>query len=213
MVKRDILPANATPLERSAALAAADIERVEIPLRSLWDPYSCPEPFLVHLASAWSVDRWVETWPVDVKRKVIAESFNLHQRKGTRAAIRKAVEPLGFVVEFVEWYRTAPRGVPGTFRLSVGVLDTGITEELYYELERLIDDAKPVSRHLIGLSITMQSQAQVNYAVAAYDGDIMTVYPYIPEELVAYATASPALGQHIIDTVTVYPWPSNSSDS
>ncbi|AOB29906.1 phage tail protein [Bordetella sp. H567] len=205
MAKRDMLPANATPLERSTALAAAGIERVEIPLRALWDPYNCPEPFLVHLASAWSVDRWVESWPVDVKRRVIAESFNLHQRKGTRAAIRKAVEPLGFVVEFIEWYRMAPRGVPGTFRLSVGVLDTGITEDLYYELERLIDDAKPLSRHLIGLSITMQTEAQVNYAVAAYDGDTMTVYPYIPEELVATATAAPAIGQHIIDTVTVYP--------
>jgi phage tail P2-like protein len=200
-----MLPDNATPLERGTALAAADIERVEIPLRALWDPYACPEPFLVHLASAWSVDRWVDSWPVDVKRRVIAESFGLHQRKGTRASIRRAVEPLGFVVEFVEWYRMTPRGVPGTFRLSVGVLDTGITEELYGELERLIDDAKPLSRHLIGLAITMQTSAAVNYAVAAYDGDTMTVYPYIPEELVATATASPALGQHIIDTVTVYP--------
>ena len=31
---------------------------------------------------------------------------------------------------------------PGAFKLDVGVLDTGITELMYAELERLIDDAK-----------------------------------------------------------------------
>lgn len=34
------------------------------------------------------------------------------------------------------------------FRLDIGVHDQGITEETYLELERLISDAKPCSRHL-----------------------------------------------------------------
>lgn len=205
MTKRDMLPANASTLERAAALTAAGIEQVEIPLRALWDPYSCPEPFLVHLAAAWSVDRWVESWPVDVKRKVIAGAFNLHQRKGTRSAIRKAVEPLGFVVEFVEWYRMVPRGVPGTFRLRVGVLDTGITEDLYYELERLIDDAKPLSRHLAGLEITSEVRSTLNYGIASYHGDELTVYPYQPKPIEVSASSSAGLATHIIDMLTVYP--------
>ena len=33
---------------------------------------------------------------------------------------------------------------------------TGITEETYKELERLISDAKPCSRHLLGMSINLQ---------------------------------------------------------
>lgn len=41
----------------------------------------------------------------------------------------------------------------GTFRLDIGVLESGITEEMYLEMERLIADAKPASRHLIGLNI------------------------------------------------------------
>ncbi len=45
------------------------------------------------------------------------------------------------------------RRPPGTFRLDIGVLETGITEEMYQEMERLIADAKPLSRHLIGLNI------------------------------------------------------------
>lgn len=35
--------------------------------------------------------------------------------------------------------------------------DQGITEDTYLELERLISDAKPCSRHMIGMSINLQT--------------------------------------------------------
>jgi phage protein D len=41
----------------------------------------------------------------------------------------------------VEWWQLNPTGIPGTFALKVGVLDTGITDQMYQELSALIDDA------------------------------------------------------------------------
>ena len=66
---------------------------------------------------------------------------------------------------------------PGTFELDIGVLDSGIYDAMYQEMERLINDAKPASRHLIGLTITQDIPGTVYLAAAMYDAEILTVYP------------------------------------
>lgn len=69
--------------------------------------------------------------------------------------MRRVVEPFGFLIRIIEWWQTGE--APGTFRLDIGVQDQGITEDTYLELERLISDAKPCSRHMIGMSINLQT--------------------------------------------------------
>ncbi|MBN0056565.1 phage tail protein I, partial [Pseudomonas aeruginosa] len=92
-----------------------------------------------------------------------------HSRKGTIGALRRVVEPLGYLIEVREWWQQAPAGIPGTFELLVGVLETGITEEMYEELTWLIDDAKPLTRHLVGLAISLESTGSVRLGAAVYD--------------------------------------------
>lgn len=146
-----LLPVGSSPLEVAAARACADIENTPVPLRRLWSPDSCPANLLPWLAWAFSVDRWDENWPEETKRAVIRDAYFIHCHKGTIGAVRRVVEPLGYVINVTEWWETSDP--PGTFRLDIGVLESGITEEMYFEMERLIADAKPASRHLIGLNI------------------------------------------------------------
>ena len=162
-------------LEVSAADACAALENVPVPLRQLWDPLTCPAKFLPYLAWALSVDRWDENWPVATKRRVIQSAWFIHCHKGTLGAIRRVVEPLGYLINVTEWWETNDE--PGTFRLDIGVLETGITEEMYLEMERLIADAKPASRHLIGLTITQDIKGDVYIGAAQYTGELLTVYP------------------------------------
>ena len=129
-----LLPLNSTQLER--AIEAAFAEKTEIPLRTLYNPDTCPVQLLPWLAWTWSVDRWDNKWSEAVKRSAIRSAFYVHAHKGTIGALRRVVEPLGYLIEVIEWWQTTPKGVPGTFALKVGVLDTGITEEMYLELER-----------------------------------------------------------------------------
>ncbi|MEZ1745685.1 MULTISPECIES: phage tail protein I [Pseudomonas] len=199
-----LLPLNSTQMER--ALADVMFRDPPVPLRELMDPERCPVGLLPYLAWAWSVDRWDMSWSEDVKRKAIAASFRIHQRKGTIAALRRVVEPLGYLLEVIEWWETAPLGVPGTFRLRIGVLDSGITDVMYAEVERLIDDAKPLSRHLIGLDISLEVQGRIPVSAAQYDGDIITVYPYLPDTIEVIGSVSMPGREHTIDTVSVYPW-------
>ena len=205
MVAR-LLPGNATELEHLAAQALAQIERVPVPLRDLWNPDTCPVALLPYLAWAFSVDRWSQSWPESAKRNSIKAAYFIHSRKGTIGALRRVVEPLGYLIEVREWWEELPEGVPGTFRLLIGVLDTGITEAMYQELTWLIDDAKPLSRHLIGLAIGLEVRGSTYVAAAGLSGETITVYPYAPGPIEVSAPAVLVGGiAHIIDTMSVYP--------
>ena len=196
-----LLPVGSSPLEVAAAQAAAEIARVPVPLRSLWNPQNCPVDLLPYLAWALSVDRWDPDWPEATKRRVIAASFFVHQHKGTISALRRVVEPLGFLIEVKEWWELNEE--PGTFRLVVGVLDSGITDHMYRELERLIDDAKPASRHLAGLAISLSTTGNLPVFAGCYHGDALTIYPYTPEEIIVGGDYFPAQAIHVIDNLRV----------
>lgn len=200
----DLLPANSTPLERH--LADAPHRTMPVPIAEMWRPQSCPTHLLPYLAWARSVDRWDPAWSDLAKRGVIASAFYVHQHKGTIGALRRVVEPLGYLIEVVEWWERVPVGPAGTFSLKVGVLDTGISDAMYQELERLIDDAKPLSRHLIGLAISLEAPGVCPIHVAAYEGDEMVIYPYTPEVVEVAGLVCIQGADHTIDHLNIYPW-------
>ena len=204
MREQSLLPGNACDLERQAALALAQIQRVPIPLRQLWNPNTCPTPLLPYLAWSLSVDRWDGNWSDATKRAAIRASFFIHSRKGTIGALRRVVEPLGYLIEIIEWWQTAPEGVPGTFALKVGVLETGITEEMYQELTWLIDDAKPLTRPLTGLAISLESTGTVFIGACVYEGDELSVYPPTQRDIDVSGVYRIGGREHHIDTMDIY---------
>ncbi|NWB21515.1 phage tail protein I [Pseudomonas sp. D4002] len=205
MGAQHLLPGNSTSLERQAAQALAQIQRVPIPLRQLCNPNTCPVPLLPYLAWAFSVDRWDSNWTEATKRAAIRSSRYIHAHKGTIGALRRVVEPLGYLIEVMEWWQTAPEGAPGTFALKVGVLDTGITEEMYLELTWLIDDAKPVTRHLTGLAISLESTGTVFIGACVTDGDEIDVYPPTQRDIEVSGYVRLGGREHNIDTMDIYP--------
>ncbi|CAI8896263.1 Tail protein [Pseudomonas sp. IT-232MI5] len=199
---KSLLPLNSTQLER--AMEAAFFEKTIVPLRDLYNPDTCPVHLLPHLAWAWSVDRWDFRWSEATKRAAIKASYYIHKHKGTIGAIRRVVEPLGYLIEIVEWFKTVPEGVPGTFALKIGVLDTGITEEMYQELDRLIDDAKPVTRHMTGLAISLETQGNLNVGVTLYDGDELDIFPPEMQDIEITGSFGVVGREHSIDIMDIY---------
>jgi phage tail P2-like protein len=108
-----LLPLNSTPLERALERATDDV--TPVPLRALYNPDTCPTRLLPYLAWECSVDRWDWAWPESIKRAAIRSSFYIHAHKGTIGALRRVVEPLGYLIDVLEWWETRPMGVPGTF--------------------------------------------------------------------------------------------------
>lgn len=205
MGAQHLLPGNSTPLERQAAVALAQIQRVPIPLRVLWNPDLCPLAVLPYLAWSFSVDRWDSAWSEPTKRAAVRAAYYIHSRKGTVGALRRVVEPLGYLIDIIEWWQEVPEGLPGTFRLKVGVLDTGITEEMYQELTFLIDDAKPRSRHLTGLAISLETTGSFYIGACVTEGDELSVYPPTQRDIEVSGYLRLGGREHHIDTMDILP--------
>lgn len=118
-----LLPSNATAWMR--VIEAVDADRVArtpvaiIPAaRSSRD---APAALLPYLAAERSVDEFSSAWPDERQRAVIDGSLAYHKVKGTRAAIDRALSPLGYSATVVEWFEDRTYREPYTFRLKVSV--------------------------------------------------------------------------------------------
>lgn len=171
---------------RSAEGATARLSAITVALRTLWTPTACPVDLLPYLAWALSVDRWDRDWPAERKVAAIQQSYWLHRRKGTRAAVRRVIEDMGFSATFAEWFDVGDE--PGTFQLEVDVNEVGITPKTLDELNRLIGDAKPVSRHLSQMTISTSTTGTAWVGAAIFDGEVISVYPpgYTPDDSIYF---------------------------
>ncbi|MGG1540087.1 phage tail protein I [Klebsiella pneumoniae] len=170
-----LLPPGSSALERRLAQACSGISDLNVPLRDLWNPWKCPAKFLPYLAWAFSVDRWEEKWTETAKRQAVSDAFWIHQRKGTVAAVKRVIEGLGYSMTLEEWWKVADPA--GTFRLEIDLNHIGITEPMIYELERIIGDAKPVSRHISQLTLSANTTGPVIAGAVTVDGEVINVYP------------------------------------
>ncbi|MNT69655.1 Phage tail protein [compost metagenome] len=118
-------------------------------------------------------------------------------------ALRRVVEPFGYLIEVKEWWQVTPPAPAGTFALKIGVTDAGISESTYQELSSLIDDARPVSRHLTGLVISLESRGALHVGCAIQDGDELDIYPPAPRDIEVVGTIGRGGREHTIDTLDI----------
>ncbi|WP_072159933.1 phage tail protein I [Pluralibacter gergoviae] len=181
-----LLPPSSSDWLRSAEAGTARLSGITVAIRTLWTPTACPVELLPYLAWALSVDRWDKGWPADKKIASIQQSYWIHRRKGTRAAVRRVIEGMGFSATFAEWFDVGDP--PGTFRVEIDVNDEGITPKTLEELNRLISESKPVSRHLAEVLISTSGSGSAWVGCGLVDGTILSVFPegYVPPDCIFY---------------------------
>lgn len=200
-----LLPPNATALELAVERVLSHSENIPVKINTLWSAQDAPENTLPWLAWAMSVDSWSSMWTTAEKRAAIQSAPLIHRHKGTISSVRNVVEPLGFLIEIVEAREKVPPGPPHTFEVVVGVRDKGITDEMYSQMSRLIDDVKPCRSRLIGLDVQAEALGSFSVSAGIYCGDATTVYPYEPGIASIFGVWSSAATEHTIDNVSVYP--------
>lgn len=149
-VAKSILPPEAAPIERALlaveimALADAD-PRV---IATIWDPWHCPAVLLPWLAWALSVDVWDPSWDDGRKRKVIAASPAVHRLKGTRGAVRRALDAFDLESVIIEWWEEEPPARRGTFRVETVYRNGGPAFDPVTQSQAIdaVRASKPVSR-------------------------------------------------------------------
>lgn len=143
-----LLPPNASVLEKGLEAAVLAVP-LPLPLRDIWSPQTCPEALLPWLAWSLSVDDWDAAWPLAVRRQVVAQAIEVHQRKGTLHAVRQAVAAFGGSISIREWWQQEPPGAPGTFSLvlALGEIGGAAPGADYVDAAiRQVTLAKPLSR-------------------------------------------------------------------
>jgi phage tail P2-like protein len=181
-----LLPEHSSRLEK--ALEIALLERVtSIDFVNVLNPNTAPEPFLRWMAWALSVDEWDDGWSEDTKRETIRRSFEVHRLKGTRWAVRTALDAAGYPdAELIESFGnprdgTVPRDATvnyegadhwAEYRVK---LTRPITVAQAAQVRRLLGKVAPARCHLALLDFrevdflrdgTVPRDASFNYGVA-----------------------------------------------
>ena len=104
---------------------------------------------LDHMAAAWDASVWRQSWPIQIKRRILNNVILEKRKRGTLGAVKKAIETIASFTSLTEWWQETPKGTPHTFKVIAslnnyeGVLKSDLQEDLF----GLIDDAKPVRSH------------------------------------------------------------------
>lgn len=171
-----LLPQNQTELE-SAIANASEFSISPDVIAHLWDVENCPASLLPWLAWALSVDDWDDAWDETARRNFIAASIDVHRKKGTAEAVRKALTGLGHEVNLIEWHQKLPVGDPYTFALQVNIEGApGPSNEAEYdEIECIALSTKNVRSHLTGVNAKVSVPGQFFAGGVAICGETVTV--------------------------------------
>ncbi|AVN19430.1 phage tail protein I [Acinetobacter pittii] len=199
----NLLPPNTTAFENKIVETTAKSTELNSDLSSLIRVDDAPSDFLSILAWQFSVDRWQDDWPDEVKRAQIKNSIKVHTYKGTNFALRSIVESFGYSLTIHEWWQESPMNEPGTFQITIETNGRALTEKTSKTLVELLQDAKPLTRELKGIEINVINvQGETNVACGCYGGDDVTIYPKVddPNSLIY-----PIFAFYEHETTSIYP--------
>jgi phage tail protein, P2 protein I family len=189
MTNKSLLPRNTTPLERATEATMLKFDpAMQVP--TIWNASNCPKRLLPWFAWALSVDDWETDWSTEKKRAAIEESIEIHEHKGTPAAIMRALairgQPDAILIERSHYIRHDGaatrngyyyRGGPGmwaTFRI---ILQRPITIDQSQAILRMIASVKRNCCWLMNMDFTAAALRHNGYATrnGTYTRGLITI--------------------------------------
>lgn len=152
----NLLPPNATTLERSLAGVAEIINEIPLDIASLWNPQTCAAELLPWLAWALSTDNWSPGWSNAQKRAAVASAIEDQRHKGTRHTVQSVLSHFDSLLTLVEWFEQTPAADPYTFEVRLSLIDADgvaggdrVSAAFAREIVQAVSAAKPVRAHFI----------------------------------------------------------------
>jgi phage tail P2-like protein len=179
----ELLPSNATDLEKSLAGAASVINDIPLDIASVWNPATCPSALLPWLAWALSADVWSASWSDAQKRSYLAHTIDDQRRKGSRASVQSLLWTFDSLLTIVEWFEQNPTADPYTFEVILPLIDGAgtaggqrVSAEFAREIVAAVNMAKPVRAHFD----LVQTLATIATTVPVAAADTM-IYARLPK--------------------------------
>lgn len=171
----NLLPPNSSPLERAfAAVSVEALSDLPVPVGDVWSPGACPAALLPWLGWGLSIDIWDSDWSNAQKRLAIASAIDDQRRKGTRAALRRALDRIDPLIDITEWFEDPANLEPYTFRLDLPDRNTSTIDYNEATISTLLRDiaaVKPLRAHVIA-SYRIRGLAEVGLVSTVIWGGI-----------------------------------------
>jgi phage tail P2-like protein len=119
----NLLPPNATPMERAFAQLCVELLSFETFLATLANPDTVPLRFLPWLAWSLGVRSWKPYWSEAVKRMRVRHALAIARQQGTAQSVEDVVASFGGHVVVRPWFEQEPEGEPYTFQLTLTLTD------------------------------------------------------------------------------------------
>ncbi len=183
--KTDLLPPNATALERSLSLTAARLADLSLQILPLWRIDRCPPQVLPWFAWLFAVEEWTnsvsDALPLPVQRSMITASVQTHRCAGTVGGLKSGLAGLGVNAQVLEWWQQQPQGTPHSFTISLilnedssKIYAGNIDNTLYEKIINVASANSPLSKRFT-LELQANLEGSMSIAVLAYVAEILHI--------------------------------------
>jgi phage tail P2-like protein len=204
-----LLPPNATALLRDLESVFGDSFDLPTLNRYVTNPDLAPAHILPWLAWSFSVDDWNDNWPENIRRNVIKASVEVHRKKGTIGALKKALQAFNYTnVKVEEWFEYGAD--PYFFRVFFDVNEPGFDVNILPQVQKVIESTKNARSHLESLRAYLSAEmGLVSIGSIIISKEVTSLNPVIfdhDDELENQSDA-PTLGAFFItkEITTIYP--------
>ena len=170
---KSLLPINASKLLKDLERSGLKISYLEAKNKDVLSPDKLGIDILPWLAWSLSIDSWSDDWSSDVKREMVKNSISLHRIKGTKKAIKQALDIVGVFGDIVEWWEVTPKMIPHSFNITTYLndnlnenSDVIIDLDTQKKLINLIENVKPARSHF-NFKLGVRFESQVSYVVSS----------------------------------------------
>ncbi len=208
-INQSLLPPNATQLLRDLESVFGDSFDLPTLNRYVVNPDLAPVHILPWLAWALSVDDWSDNWSEQIRRNVIKASVEVHRKKGTIGALKKALQAFNYTnVKVEEWFEYGAD--PYFFRVFFDVNEPGFDVNILPQVQKVIESTKNARSHLENLRAYLSAEMGllrlgsliISKEITAIDSVVFDV-----DDEVSNESQAPLLGTFFItkEITTIYP--------
>jgi phage tail P2-like protein len=199
MSTQSLLPDNRTVLEAALEKSLSEqLAKLESPFSNLWNPQTVLSHLLPYLAHAKGVPDWGDDTE-QAKRDTVANIWPVQRQAGTKKAIKRAVDALGFDADVTRGDQ------PYHLQIDLWREDIGSFEQdIYSRVDRRIAQAKS-ERDVVSININLKTSTSIPISAFSLSADRIEVRPYSISQIESRGASRIALQVVLTDDIAIYP--------
>lgn len=197
---KSLLPPNATGLLKDLEKVAAKSLDLVTLNRFVNNPNEAPENILPWLAWAVSADDWSDSWSKQIRRNLIKASIEIHKKKGTIGALKKALQAFNYTnVKVEEWFEYGAE--PYFFRVFFDITEPGFDDSFLSEAGKIVENTKNARSHLESIRAYLSAEVgltRIGNAIISKDVTTLPPIVYEYDDYLENQSSSPLIGAGVI---------------